>query len=399
MFRNNLKTALRFLIRNKLFTFINTIGLSIALATSFIILLLAVNELSYDRFNKNRKRIYRVLNFDNALNITQAGTPYVLASSLIENFPQIEKAIRLSHCRDFKLKVNDEYISINDAIATDSEIFDIFTLPLITGTSNKDLLENPNSLVVSRDLAEKFFQGKKPVGKEIIGMVNNLEYSFIITGVFENIPVNSTLKADCFMHNKWSLDRINKIFGTTDADKSWRRDFWRTWILLSEGNDTSSLGKQFRSIESNRYNHLKLQELSSVHFNSDNVENTGMMGNIKNVRLFCFIALLIILVASINYMILSTALSSIRTKEIGIRKTFGAGNHNIRNHMLSESVLMVVLVLPVAVLLTLIALPYAGKLFQKELYIIGNNIIIYISVYILLTILIGTICFHLPVET
>ncbi len=389
MLRNNLKTALRFLIRNKLFTFINTIGLSIALATSFIILLLAVNELSYDRFNKNRKRIYRVLNFDNALNITQAGTPYVLASSLIENFPQIEKAIRLSHCRDFKLKVNDEYISINDAIATDSEIFDIFTLPLILGTSNKDLLENPNSLIVSRELAEKLFQGEKPICKEIIGMVNNQEYSFIITGVFENIPVNSTLRADCFVHNKWSLDRINKIFGTTDADKSWRRDFWRTWILLSEGNDTSSLGKQFRSIESKRYNHLKLQELSSVHFNSDNVENTGMMGNMKNVKLFCLIALLIILVASINYMILSTALSTIRAKEIGIRKTFGAGNHNIRNQMLSESVLMVVLVLPVALFLTLITLPYAGKLFQKELFIIGNNIIIYVSVYILLTILIG----------
>src|SRR5665647_399202 len=99
MVRNNLKTALGFLIRNKLFTFINTIGLSIALATSFIILLLAINELSYDRFNKNRKRIYRVLSFDNPLNITQAGTPYVLASSFLENFPQIERAIRLSNCR------------------------------------------------------------------------------------------------------------------------------------------------------------------------------------------------------------------------------------------------------------------------------------------------------------
>ncbi len=294
MYRNNLKTALRFLNRNKLFTIINAVGLSIAQATSFIILLLAINELSYDRFNKNRKRIYRVLNFDNALNITQAGTPYVLASSLIEDFPQIEKAIRLSHCRDFKLKVNDEYISINDAIATDSEIFDIFTIPLIMGTSNKDLLKNPNSLVISRDLAEKLNQDEKPIGKEIIGMVNNQEYSFIITGVFENIPANSTLRAECFVHNKWSLDRINKIFGTTDADKSWRRDFWRTWILLAGGNDTSSLQKQFRSIESKRYKHLKLQELSSVHFNSDNVENTGMMGNMKNVKLFCLIALLIL---------------------------------------------------------------------------------------------------------
>lgn len=389
MYRNNLKTALGFLIRNKLFTFINTIGLSIALATSFIILILAINELSFDRFNKNRKRIYRVLNFDKTLNITQAGTPYVLASSLKADFPHIEKAVRLGFCGDFKLKVNDEFVSINRVITADSEIFDIFTFPLIMGTSYKNLLENPNSLILSRDLVEKLFKGEEPIGKEIIGMVNNQEYSFIITGVFENIPVNSTLRADCFVHNKWSLDRINKIFGTTDADKSWRRDFWRTWILLAEGSDTSSLNKQFRSIETKPYSQYKLQNLSSVHFNSQDVENTGMMGNMKSVKLFCLIALLIILVASINYMILSTALSTKRTKEIGVRKTFGAGIHNIRNQMLSESVLMVVLVLPVAVFLTLIALPYAGKLFQKELFIIGNNIIIYILIYILLTIIIG----------
>lgn len=114
-----------------------------------------------------------------------------------------------------------------------------------------------------------------------------------------------------------------------------------------------------------------------------------MKGNMKNVKLFSLIATLIILVAAINYIILSTALSTIRAKEIGIRKSFGAGNNSIRKQMLSESVLMVVLVLPVALILTRIALPYAGRLFQKELFFIGPNILTYSSVYIIVTILIG----------
>jgi putative ABC transport system permease protein len=394
MHRANLKTALRFLNENRVFAVINALGLSLALAASFIILLYVINEFSYNRFNKNSQRIYRVINYYKDFDITQSGTPYVLASTLKQDFPQIEKATKTRYFRGFKLKVKDEFISIYDAIATDSETFDIFTLPLIMGSSNGHLLDNQNSIVISRDLAEKLFQRENPVGKEIIGMVENEEHSFVITGVFENIPVNSTLRAQCFVNSKWTLDPINKTFGSINADENWTFDFWITWILLSKSSDANALEKQFSAFETKYiseepHNHYSLQKLSDVYLRSDYVQNTGIRGNMKNVKLFSLIAFLIILVASINYIILSTAVSSFRAKEIGIRKTFGAGNTNIRNQMLSESVLMVVLVLPVALILTWIALPYAGKLFQKELHIIGANILTYISVYITLTILIG----------
>jgi len=225
-------------------------------------------------------------------------------------------------------------------------------------------------------------------------MVNIEEHSFIITGVFENIPVNSTLRAQCFINSKWSLDPINKTFGITNADESWTHDFWTTWILLTKGSDANDLEAQFESFEKKYIseqprNHYSLQKLSDVYLKSDDVQNTGIKGNMKNVRLFSLISILIILVAAINYIILSTALSTIRAKEIGIRKTFGAGNISIRNQMLSESILIVVLILPVALILAWIALPYAGKLFQKELFIIDLNIITYSSVYVIVTILIG----------
>ncbi len=394
MNNNNLKTALRFLNKNKIFAGINALGLSIALAASFILLLYVINEFSYDRFHKNSKRIYRVLNYYEDFNVTESSTPYVLASTLKEDFPQIEKSIRLRYFRDFKLKLKDEFISINDAMATDSDIFDIFTLPLIMGSSNKHLLDNQYSLVVSRDLAEKFFPGENPIGKEIMGIANNEEHAFIITGIFEDIPVNSTLEAQCFVNSKWTLEPINKIYGVTNADEDWTLDSWTTWVLLSKGSDANLLEKQFRSFETRHisekpHNHYSLQKLSDVYLGSDYVQNSGMSGDMKNVKLFSLIAFLIVLVASINYIILSTAVSSIRAKEIGIRKTYGAGNNNIRNQMLSESVLLVILVLPIALVLTWISLPYAGKLFQKELHIIGTNVITYVSVYIILTILIG----------
>ncbi len=392
--KRNLKAAWRFLKTNKVFTTINAIGLSIALAASFLILLFVINELSYNRFNKNSKRIYRVLNYYDDFNITQSGSPYILASTLKEEFPQIERSTNIRRFGGFKLKLKDEFISIDEAIATDSEIFDIFTLPLITGSSNNHLLENQSSLVVSRNLAEKFFPGGNPVGKEIVGIVKNVEHTFIVTGVFENIPVNSTLKAQCFLYSKWTVEDINKNFGIANADESWTHDFWITWVLLSKDSDANSLEKQFRTFETKYisekpHNHYSLQKLSDVYLESDYVQNSGISGSMKNVKLFSLIAFLIILVASINYIILSTAVSSIRAKEIGIRKTFGAGNRNIRNQMLSESVLLVLLILPIALVLTWIALPYAGKLFYKELGIIGTNGTIYILVYIFLTILIG----------
>ena len=394
MFKNYLKTALRFLKQNKIFAGINALGLSIALAASFIILLFVINELSYDRYNKNSKRIFRVLNYYNDFNITMAGTPYVLSEALIKEFPQVEKSVRLRNMRAFKLKLKDEYIDVQNAMATDSEVFDIFTLPLIMGSSAHNLIPDKSAIVLSRDLAVKLFPGQNPIGKAIEGIANNEEHIFNVTGVFENIPVNSTLKAQCFINSSWTLDPINKGFKVTDADKNWTFDFWNTWILLAKENAAGTLESQFtafevKNISEKPHNHYSLQNISKVYLDSENIQNSFIQGNKKNIKLFSAIALLIILVAAINYIILSTAVSAGRAKEIGIRKTFGAGNSSIKNQLFSESILLSVLVLPISLLLMWLALPYAGKLFQTELHIISSNIIIYIFVYLLLTVFIG----------
>ena len=395
MISNYLKTALRFLKHNKVFAGINIMGLSIALAASFIILLYVINELSYETCHKNRKNIYRVLNYYKDFKQIMAGTPYVLASALKDEYPQVKKACTVRPV-SLIFKIKEESVAVRPAMAASSDIFDIFTISLVEGAPVQNLLEEKNSVILSRELAERFFQGENPVGKEITGIINNKENLFMVKGVFEDIPVNSILKAQCFISSWWTLEPINETFKVSNADVNWTFDFWDTWILLTDGADPDEFEKQFRVFEKKNISedpHVEysLQNLSKVYLDSENVGNTGLKGNIKNVRLFLLIAFLIVLVAAMNYIILSTAVSSSRGREIGIRKTFGAYNNNIKKQLLSESILLVLLVLPVALVLARIALPAAAKLFQTNLNIIPSNIWIYILVYLGVTILIGFI--------
>lgn len=396
MLRNYLKSAFRFIRNNKLFAAINLLGLSIALAASFIILLFVINELSYDRYHKNSKQVYRVLNYYVDFKNTMSGTPYILATALKDEFPQVEKAVRARYARGLSLKVRDEWITVNDAIATDSEIFDIFTLPLVNGSPECNILDDLNSIVLSASLAEILFPGQNPLGQEIRGKINNTEQVFTVRGVFKDLPENSTFRTRCLVNSKWTLEPINTIFKITNAETDWTMNFWITWVRLSKDCNVKSLEDQFRSFEVKNISETppfqySLQNLRDVYLKSTNVANSGISGNMKNVKLFSAIAFLIVLVAAINYIILSTAVSTGRRLEIGIRKTFGAINRSIKNQLLSESVLLALIVLPVALILMKISLPFAGKLFQKELNIISANVVIYLGVFLALTVIIGII--------
>jgi putative ABC transport system permease protein len=394
MFKNYIKTAIRFLKRNKVFASINIFGLSIALATSFIILLFVVNELSYDKCNKNRKRVFRVLNYYVNFKKTIPYTPYILAPTLKEEFPQIEKATSVSKITGFKIKFKNEFISVPDAISTTSEIFDIFTLPLVNEASNHNLLEDPNAIVLSHNLAEKIFSTEDPVGKEIIAKLNDEEHLFIVKGIYEDIPKNSSLIAKCFINNKWAIEAANKIQERGNSEKDWGLDFTITWVLLSKDCNVSTLEQQFRTLEEKYIRkvpdkHYSLQNLSNVYFGSNDILYSENNGNITTIRMFSVIAFLILLVSTINYIILSTAVSTGRAKEIGIRKTSGAEDRSIRNQLFGESILLALFVLPIALIIMWLALPYAGRLFQTDLKVISSNIIIYVSLYLALTISIG----------
>ena len=392
MITNYLKSTLRFLKRNKLFAGINILSLSLALAISFIILLFVVNEFSYDKGYKKRKQIYRALITSSDLKMTQPSVPYVLTTEMKNSFPQVKYSAPIRNLRGFKLKKDDEFISIRRAASTNSDFFSIFDIPL-TGTK-ENILDDPNSIVLSRKQAEKFFPDENPVGKEIIGTVGGKEQLFVVKGVFDDFPVNSSIQADCFVNTKWSIDEINQSFNVTNADVNWDLSFWGTWVLLKEKTDTAAINEQFRAIEAKNIKKdypqtFSLQNLSDVYLHSAGIVNAGRNGNMKNIRIFSAIAFLIILMAAFNYIILSTAVSSGRSKEIAIRKTNGASIKSIKKQMLGESVFLSLIVLPLAVGLALLAKPDAEELFRMKLHIIQSNLVSYILIYLLLALLIG----------
>ena len=394
MIRHYLKTAFRFLNRNRLYTLINVLGLSISLAVSFIILLYVINEFSYNHGHKKRKQIYRVVNYYKEFKQTMAGTPYVLAKTLKEEYPQVEKAINMRYLRGFKLKLGQEYQDIQRPMATSSDIFEIFTIPFVEAPLDADPLHDLNSIVISQKLARQFFPGEDAVGQQLEGLVNNQEQMLTVSGVYEDFPRNSTIQADCMLSGRWTLEPLNQTFGVTDMEFSWMWDFWNTWILLSEDADAGAIDAQFADFEKKYIDAeplvlYSLQNLSDVYLRSADIANSGITGDLKNIRLFSTVALLILLIAAINYIILSIAVSSGRAKEIGIRKTAGASMGLIRNQVLSESILLALLVLPVALFFMWLARPVAEKLFQTSLEPIRTNMAIYLLFYLLLTVLIG----------
>ena len=392
MLKNYLTSALRFLKRNKLFTGINMLGLSLALAASFIILLFVINELSYNTGFKNRKQIYRVLNYYVESKGIDDRTPYVLSESTKEEFPQVKYVAPTSNLQEFSIKLKDEFVPVRYAIGTNSDIFRIFDIPV--NGPKENILDAPNSIVLSQMQGQKFFPEGDPIGKKLIVKMNDKEKVFVVHGVFDDIPVNSTFRADCFIHSKWPMEQLKERFKDENIETNWRSNFWQTWLLLDKNADVTSLDEQFSVLEKKAFgeevrNNFSVQNLSDVYLGSQEINSGAPKGNKKHISIFSAIAILIIIVAAFNYIILSTAISTNRMKEIGIRKTTGASPQSIRNQLLSESVVLAILVLPIALLLAWLGKPWAEDLFQTKLLIIESNIAIYIAVYLVLTLFIG----------
>jgi len=394
MLKNYLKSAFSFWKHNKTFALINAMSLSVALAVSFIIMLYVINELSYNRCHTNYKRIFRVLNYYVDYKKSYTETPFILASALKSEYPQVEHSISVRSAFGIRIQVDDKLFTVSDAVFTDSEVFDIFTLPIVHKVQQGDLLEDKNSIVISQELAKKIFPGQDPIGKKITVNSSVGDLNFFVQAVFKDIPPNSTFKAQCLLSNKLYVENLNKAYNVTNSDKDWTNNSVLTWILLSKNSDAKELEKQFPAFElknlgQNSHYHYLLQNLSDVYLGSENIGNTGLKGDIKNIRLIITIALAIILVASINYIILSTTVSTERLKEIGLRKTFGANNLEIKYQLYTESVLMAIGIMPISILIMWSALPAAGKLFQTPIQIIPSNIPVYILISFALTLFIG----------
>jgi len=396
MYFAQLKTSFRFLKKNIVFTGISGIGLSISLAVSFIILIYVINEFSYDSMHENRAKLFRVVNYHKQVNMTFSGTPYILGTTLKHDFPQVKEVVTLKRVRGFRLKLKDEMLEVPNAMYTDNEVFQLFEVKLLERISNHPDINDKNLIMLSKKMAEKFFPGTDAIGKTITGLVNNEQHDFTISGIFDDLPLNSSLKPDCFLSNKWFFEDLNNTFKINDAEKNWTMEFWNTWILLNNPKDFKYINEHLTELEKKYFSkdpdrHFSLQNLSDLHLQSENIANSDSTGSMKKIKLYMVICILIITVAAINYIILSIAVSAGRIKEIAVRKTFGAGKWNISQQMITESILLSFMVLPISFILTLIALPYSEKIFETQVQIINSNLVTYLVITIGLVALIGLI--------
>ncbi len=378
MFSNYLKTAWRNLVRNKIFSAVNIVGLSIGIAVCFVIMLYVQDELSYDRFNEKANRMVRVL-FRADINggkINEANVMPQLAQAVKNDYPEVEDATRMRLYGAPKITYNDKSFKDDELVFVDPNFFNVFTLPLIEGDARTALLQ-PHTVVITKEVARKYFGNENPLGKTL-GFNNNTEI-YKVTGVIDKVPVNS--------HFHFAL--FGSMAGLAEAKSdSWMGSNFFTYVLLKPGADYKKLEAklpgmvekymgpqiqqnmgislaQFRT-KGNALG-FALQPLTAIHLHSENNGEFEPGGNASYVYIFGAIAVFMLLIACINFINLSTASASKRAKEVGVRKVIGSGRGALIKQFLLQSSLFVCLALVVAFLLVKLALPLFNELAGKQL--------------------------------
>jgi ABC-type antimicrobial peptide transport system permease subunit len=367
--KNFFKVAVRNLVRNKFFSIINICGLAVGMASAILILLWIQNELSYDNFYSKQDRIYQPWNratFDGKLQCWST-TPKILGPTLKHDYPDVEEVTRVNWGNNFLFSIGDKRITVQGT-AVDPGFLKIFDFPLIKGNV-QSALAGTYSIVLTEKLATKLFGREESMGKVI--KIDNMD-NFTVTGVLKDLPNNTR-----FQDYEYFLPWAYMVKRQWD-DSSWGNNSTQTYVLLKPNASASNFENKIKNItiqHSKDEEHIEvfLHPMSKLHLYSkfENGKNTG--GKIEVVRLFAVIATLILLIACINFMNLSTARSEKRAKEVGIRKVVGAEKKSLIGQFLGESVLLAFLAGIISIGIVQLSLRGFNELTDKQLYIDYSN--------------------------
>ena len=395
---NYLKIALRNIKRHKGYSFINIVGLAIGIACSILIQLFVVYELSYDKFHDQADNIYR-LAFRAKIGDTKINQIFTSSENfkiLLQDFPEIETGVKFLVLGKTPVTIDEKTFYESRFYAVDSTFYDVFSFPLAYGNP-KTALTNPNTMVVSRDTAVKYFGTT-----DVLGKIVNVHYSesskdFEITGVSENVPENS--------HFHYDLLISTANFPTLLDNNVWDANRFITYLLLKQGTSKDSFneklktftkkymgGKQFDEwlAKGNSWEYF-LQPLTSIHLNSDLGGEFEANGNRTYVIIFSVISVLILLIACTNFINLSTARSTLRTKEVGLRKVVGSDRNKLMFQFLSESVFLSFISLALSLAVVHSLLPAYRTLIGRNLEIHYFDNLIVIPSLLILGLVVGII--------
>jgi putative ABC transport system permease protein len=362
MIKNYLKVAFRNIRRYKGYSFINIAGLAIGLACCLLITIWVLDELSYDRFNENAANLYRVeedQHYSGRIFYVYV-TPYPLGPALKAEIPEIMDATRVVWTGGMLFKRGDNAYFEDNGRAVDPSFLKMFTYPLIQGDKNT-ALDSPTSLVITEDLAKKYFGKANPIGKVIT--LNNL-HEFTVTGVLENIPHNSYLQFDFLI----PYEVLKNSGQTREQDFGSNSIF--TFVQLPGGVPLEQANQKIfgfiRTKVPESRTDLRLMSLTKLHLH-EFFGYEKAAGAIQYVYIFSVIAFIVLLIACINFMNLSTARSANRAKEVGLRKVVGAVKGHLVRQFYGESVVYAFIALVFAVGIVTLLLPAFSHLSGKEL--------------------------------
>ncbi|MDJ1492591.1 ABC transporter permease [Cytophagaceae bacterium DM2B3-1] len=364
MLSNYFTIAWRNLSKNKGFSFINILGLSLGMACSLFIFLWIQDEVSIDAFHKEGERLYQlreVQYYDNDKTLDTYSTPGILAEYIRKEVPEVTHSLAITWEHDLLFRAGEKSGKEKGRYAS-SDIFEMLSFPLIEGNS-KTVLSSPDQVVISRRVAEKYFGQQNPINK-IIHIDNRKDFK--VSGVFENIQENSSLKFDYLLpyqdfeqQNAWTKEWTSNGPHTLimlHPDASWEKvDQKLRNYLISKREKEASKIELFLQPYSERY----------LHSRFENGKPTG--GRIEYVRLFSIVTIFILLIACVNFMNLATARSVKRSKEVGIRKVVGADKRFLIGQFMGEAIMTTFISLAVALLMVVLFLPTFNSLTEKHI--------------------------------
>lgn len=382
MLKNYLKLAFRNLVKDKFYSLINILGLTIGVTCGMLLFLYVVDELSYDRYHKKASQIYRIVSYIREPDKVNKwiSTQPPLVKTLKQDYPFVENYVRFFSNGRMMFRQGERQFYEEDIYAVDSTVFDVFTYNFIEG--NPKALQQPGSVVLTRRVAERFF-GKSPALGQILQTNDSTSYK--VTGVIEDVPKNSHFTFNALV----SLDQNQR-----NAD-GWGGFYINSYLLLSKNADLKKLEAGFPGLYDKYMSGIfkrmgihityQMQPLTSIHLHSkfDGEAN----GDIGYVYTFSAVAFFMLLIASINYMNLATAQSSRRAKEVGLRKVMGSLKGALIRQFLTESILITLISLVFSLILVASLLPFfnnvSGKaisymqLLSPQFVLIGLSVVVF----------------------
>jgi putative ABC transport system permease protein len=379
MLRNLLKHSVRSFKRQRSYIIINVLGLSIGIACSLLIALYILNEATYDRFNVKKDRIFRtILNGKiGGQEVTVFASPAVLGPTLVKEFPEVESFLRMSGGGPSVLEYGNQSFIENDLIEADSTFFEFFSIPVLKGDP-QSLLNGPHKAVLSESTAKKIFGDVNPIDKELKIGTDTVRY--IVSGVMSDIPDKAHFKANIITSIITNARQVN--------NPVWMSNNLSTYILLKPNSSYTTVDGKFHDLllkyvgpeiqkymnismddfvkQGNKYR-FYLQNLKDIHLDPSIQQEFKPAVDPKYLEIFAGIAIMIVVIAGINFMNLATAQASRRAKEVGIKKVGGSTRGMLIAQFLSESFMLTLLALIFAVLLIKATLPYFNDLLDVKL--------------------------------